>query len=158
MSALKIEDAALRHLAARSRTVREMERHLDRKGFDREAISGVIEKFLDYGYLNDERYCHEYFRFAFGRGKGKRRIFAELREKGVELSLIERAFDDYCEEEGEPDERARAREEAARVLRMADVPEGSRIPEKVLARVARRLASKGYSGDTIYSVIGELRK
>ena len=72
--------------------------------------------------------------------------------------MIETAYEDHCQEEGEPDERQRAGEEAQKVLRMAGLEDGAQVPEKILARAARRLASKGYSSDTIYSVIGDLRK
>lgn len=155
--AASIEEAALRHLSARSRTVGEMRRYLDGKGFDREEAEALVARFLDFGYLDDSRYCREYLRYAMSKGKGKRRIFAELREKGVDSAVIETAYADYCQEEGEPDERQRAREEADKVLRSAGFGDGTPAPEKILARAARRLASKGYSSDVIYSVIGELR-
>lgn len=155
---VSIEEAALRHLANRSRTAAELRRHLAGKGYDDEAVKELLVRFADYGYVDDARYCREYFRYSLGKGKGKRRIFAELREKGVDALLIERAYEDYCEEEGEPDERQRAKDEAAKVLRSAGVEPGEAVPEKLLARAARRLASKGYSSDVIYSVIGELRE
>ena len=81
-SAASISDAALRHLSARSRTVQELRQYLDGKGFDREEIDSLLARYLEYGYLDDSRYCREYFRYAFSRGKGRRRVFAELREKG----------------------------------------------------------------------------
>ncbi len=155
---VSLSDAALRHLSTRSRTVRELKQCLGRKGFAQEDVDDLVERFQEYGYLDDSRYCREYFRYAFARGKGKRRVFAELREKGVDASLIEAAYEEHCREEGEPDERQRAKEEAEKVLRAAGVTEGTQIPEKILARAARRLASKGYSSDVIYAVIGDLRR
>lgn len=158
---MNINEAALRHLSNRSRTVAEMEKHLKQKGFGEEEIKEVIAEFKDYGYLNDSRYCSEYFRYAFGKGKGKRKVFQELREKGVDSACIEIAFDDFDAEYGEEyDERTMAREEAAKVLRMADFdPEsGEPVPEKIIGRIGRKLQSKGYGSDIIYSVIGELRK
>lgn len=154
---VSMEDAALRHLSGRSRTAAELRRYLTGKGYEGDAVEELLDRFTDYGYLDDARYCGEYFRYGLSRGKGRRRIFAELREKGVDAALIEAAYADFCQEEGEPDERQRAADEAAKVLRAAGLAPGEPAPEKLLARAARRLAAKGYSSDVIYSVIGELR-
>ena len=155
---MDISDAALRHLASRSRTSSELKRYLAGRGFQEEEIRGLIADFEECGYLNDGRYCREYFEYAFGKGKGRQRVFAELREKGVDSTLIENAYEDYCLEEGEPCERERAMEEVRKVLGLTGVTEDEAVPEKVLARIGRRLSAKGYSGDIIYSVIGELRR
>ncbi len=155
----RIDDAALRYLSARSRTVFEMKKKLTEKGFGEEETAELIARFSEYGYLDDSAYCRAYFRYAFEKGKGKRRVFQELRQKGVAAETIEFAFADYvAEEETAYDEREMARREVEKVLRAAGVSQEEPIPEKVLGRVARRLQSKGYSGDTIYSMIGELRR
>ncbi len=156
---MKIEDAALRYLSSRSRTIYEMTKHLQGKGFSQTEIEELTETFRQYGYLDDQRYCREYFRYAFGKGKGKRKVFCELREKGVGSDLAEIAFEDYLAEEGENfDEGARAKEEAVKVLRQLSLTEEDEIPQKVLARIGRKLQSKGYSSDVIYGVLGALRK
>lgn len=156
---MNINEAALRYLTNRSRTEGEMRKHLKAKGFDDEEIKETIEELKTFRYIDDSRYCGEYFRYAFGKGKGKRKVFSELREKGVDSETIEIAFEDYEAEEG-LDERARAFEEAEKVLRLAniDVEAGDEVTEKVLARIGRKLQSKGYDSGVIYSVIGELRR
>ena len=66
------------------------------------------------------------------------------------------AFEDWqADGEEEYKEKEQAMAEASKVLRMADKEE---IDEKLLAKAARRLQSKGYSSDVIYSVIGALRR
>lgn len=155
---MNIDETALRHLTNRSRTVLEMERHLTMKGFEEKEIREVIREFLDCGYLDDSRYCREYFRYAFGKGKGKRKVFAELREKGVDGETIEFAFEDFEAEEGGLNERERAWQEAEKVLRTADIADGDSVPEKIKGRIGRKLQSKGYSSDIIYSIIGELKR
>ena len=155
----RIDDAALRYLSARSRTVFEMKKKLTEKGFGEEETAELIARFSEYGYLDDSAYCRAYFRYAFEKGKGKRKVFQELRQKGVDSLTIENAFEDYLqEEENEYDERAMALAEAEKVLRIAGVSRDEEIPEKILGRIARRLGSKGYGGETIYGVIGELRR
>lgn len=165
MSVIDIRDVAAKYLAYRSHTTAEMRKHLEQKGFGTEDIEDVIRDFIEFGYLDDERYAKEYFDYAFSKGKGKRVVFQELKEKGIDSDIIQFAFEDM---EDEYDEKGRAREEAAKILRMADVDfdeEGrvldqcrDRVDEKLVAKVARRLQSKGYGSDTIYSVIGELRR
>lgn len=156
MSVIDIRDIAAKYLAYRSRTCAEMKRHLQQKGFEEDAVDALLAEFTEYGYLDDSRYCMEYFDYAFGKGKGKRLVFSELKEKGVDSDTIQFAFEDW---EGEYNEKERAMEEAMKVLRLADVdPQEVPIDSKIAARIGRRLQSKGYSSDVIYSVIGALRR
>ncbi|MFR7989239.1 MAG: regulatory protein RecX [Anaerovoracaceae bacterium] len=152
---MNIYDVALRHLSSRSRTVAETESYLLKKGFSEEETKVLIEEFKSCGYLDDSRYCREYFDYGFGKGKGKRRVLEELRRQGVDPQVIEIAFEDY---EPEDSETERARRETERVLRLAGIDGGDPVPEKVRGRVARRLQAKGYSSDIIYSIIGELKR
>lgn len=151
---MNIHDIAARRLSTGSRTCKELKDYLLKKDFTQEEIDKLILEFIDYGYLNDERYCHEYFSYAFGKGKSKSRAFYELRTKGIEQSVIDIAYEEY---EGDTDERKRAMEECRKILKKCDVEDGDKIPEKVLGRIARNLNSKGYSADIIYSIIGEIR-
>jgi len=166
---LDIRDVAAKYLAYRSHTTAEMRKFLQQKDFAQEEIEALILDFTEYGYLDDEKYCHQYFDYAFGKGKGKKVVFAELREKGVDSDVIQFAFEDR---EEEFDERGRAFEEAAKVLRAVGVEVEAenfvngeigeklteRVDEKLIAKVGRRLQSKGYGTDIIYRVIGELRR
>ncbi len=152
---MDIRDVAARYLAYRSRTVHEMRLHLRGKGFEEETVEEVISDFIECGYLDDYRYCSQYFDYAFGKGKGKRLVFAELKEKGIDSDTMTFAFEDR---EEEFDEKTRARKEAQKVLNMADLDPEERPDERLLAKIARRLQSKGYNSDTIYNVIGELRR
>lgn len=169
MSVTDIRDAAAKYLAYRSHTCMEMRKHLLQKGYEEDAVAEVVSEFTDYGYLDDSRYCMAYFDYAFGKGKGKRLVFAELKEKGVDSDILQFAFEDWEAEHGRDyNEKDRAMEEAKKVLRMAgvDFDEEGRVSEdcrdlldeKLVAKAARRLQSKGYSSDVIYSVIGVLRR
>lgn len=157
-----IYDAALRYLSSRSRTVFEMRKYLAGRGYEEEETESLIAEFMSEGYLNDEDYCRQYFRYGHSSGKGKRKLFYELREKGIDSAVAEIAFEDFKEElsaEGTVfDERKQALSEAEKVLRLAGIPPGGPVPEKVLARIARKLQSRGFESDVIYSVLGELRR
>lgn len=155
MSKRDITEVALKFLAYRSRTIAEMEKHLVQKEFAEEEVAEVIGRFVDYGYLNDRRYCQQYFDYAFGKGQGKRLVFARLKEKGIDSDTIHFAFEDW---DGEYNEKEQALAEVRKVLRMAEMDPGEPTDEKLLAKAARRLHAKGYSTSVIYSVIGELRR
>ena len=157
---MEARDAAAKYLASRSHTAAEMKRHLLEKGFDEETVNMVMKEFLEYGYLNDDRYCRQYFDYAFGKGKGKRLVFAELKEKGVDDEIIRFAFEDWqAEAENGYDEKESAMAEALKVIQLVDLDlNAGPIDERVAARIGRRLRTRGYSTDVIYKVIGELRR
>ena len=157
-----IYDAALRYLSSRSRTVFEMRKYLAGKGYDETETEALIAELLSAGYLNDQEYCRRYFSYALSKGKGKRKLYYELREKGVDPSVIEIAFADFTEElleEGTVfDEKKQALSEAEKILRLSDISQGEPVPERILASIARKLHSRGFESDVIYSVLGELRR
>ena len=76
--------------------------------------------------------------------------------------MMEIAFADFTEElleEGTVfDEKKQALSEAEKVLRLSEIPQGEPVPEKILAKIARKLQSRGFGSDVIYSVLGELRR
>lgn len=152
---MNINDIALRYLSNRMRTEKEVRVHLASKGFEGEEIDNLVEDFKVYGYIDDEKYTHAYFRYAFGKGKGKSRVFYELREKGVSQNIIDIAFEDTEEIDSERD---RALKEAMKILNSEGICDGDAVPEKIVNRIGRRLQSKGYSTDVIYSIIGEIRR
>lgn len=148
-----IYDAAYRHLANRSRSVKELRQYLLKKEYEEENIDALIEDFLKCGYLNDFNFALEYCRYAAGKGKGKKRIFAELAEKGIAKDVAEMAFDEFADSDDDYSEEEAARQAAAKVLRLAGIEEGEPVPDKVRARIARNLAQKGFSTDLIYRII-----
>ena len=152
---MDVRDAAARRLAGGSRTCKELKDYLLKKEFNEKEIDELIKDYIDYGYLDDERYCHEYFRYAFGKGKSKSRAFYELRTKGISQNLIDIAYDEF---EGDTDERGRAMETAMKILSSAGISDGDPVPEKILGRIGRNLNSKGYSSDIIYGIIGDMRR
>lgn len=131
-----------------------MRKYLAEKEFSTEEIERLIADFLDYGYLNDLRYCMEYFTYALGKSKGKQRITTELKQKGVDPIIIERAFDEY---DSPIDEKQMAYEEAKKIIRNIGVPPGERLSEKVIGRIGRRLSTLGYPIDIVYRTINMVK-
>lgn len=156
------EESALRKLGDRSLSVFELKTFLLRKNYEIEKVESVISEFLKCGYLNDERFCKEYFRYAFDKNKGKRRVFTELFQKGVDRTTVANAYEDYLmeliEQGDELDEMSMARNEAEKILRLADLSWEDPVPKKIQGRIGRKLRSFGYSTGIIYSILGELKR
>lgn len=152
-------EAAVRKLADRSMSCAELEQWLIRREYPEEEIRQVLESCLDYGYLNDARYCREYFRHAFRKNKAYRRAFAELKQKGVSEDTIRNAYEDYLHEEGSAeDEGTRAEREMEKILRAAGLSREDEIPEKIIARIGRKLHGYGYDPSLIYRLLGGLKR
>lgn len=150
-------EAAVRKLADRMMTVAEMKSFLSGKGYEDEEIRQTILQLREDGYLDDRKYCAEYFVVAFRRNKGKYRVFAELRRKGVDEEIIAAAYEDYADEQP-VDETSMAREEAEKVLRLAELTPEDPVPDKIRGRIARRLNSLGYGSGIIYAILEELKR
>lgn len=183
---LDCHETTLQFLNRRDRSTHEVRQHLTAKGFDREEIKDELETLKDFRYLDDERYCENYFRYAVAKGRGPGRITAELKEKGLDSSLIQdfvnKSFDRDAEKEA-------AMREAQKILRSKQsfgttkgIGYGNRedhtagyeseeeeafgyggeaqseIDDKTIAKIGRKLASLGYRIDVIYDIMGRIRK
>ncbi len=152
---MNIKEAAVKYLEHRSRTCGEMKAHLLQKGFEMPEIQKTIDELKQLHYLDDFQYTIAYLNYGFSKGKGMKLIRYELYDKEVDSNIIEDAICSYEEEYGislDKYEIERAMEQAARVT------EGALPDEKTVAKIARKLSSKGYSSDVIYKVIGQIRK
>ena len=152
---MNIKEEAVRYLEHRSRTCGEMKAHLAQKGFAEDEIRQTVEELKDIHYLDDFQYTIAYLNYGFSKGKGIKLIKYELYDKEVDSNTIEDAMRFYEEEYGvslDDFEIERAMQQAERVT------DGVRPDEKMTAKIARRLSSKGYSSDVIYKVIGQIKK
>lgn len=152
---MNIKEEAVRYLEHRSRTCGEMKAHLAQKGFEEKKIRQTIEELKELHYLDDFQYTIAYLNYGFSKGKGIKLIKYELYDKEVDSNTIEDAMCSYEEEYGvglDDFEIERAMQQAERVT------DGVRPDEKMTAKIARRLSSKGYSSDVIYKVIGQIKK
>lgn len=155
---LDCHETALQFLNRRDRSTHEVRQHLTAKGFDREEIKDELETLKDFRYLDDERYCENYFRYAIAKGRGPGRITAELKEKGIDSSLIQ----DFVNKNFDKDaEKAAAMSEAQKILRSRQAfgeEARTEIDDKTVAKIGRKLASLGYRSDVIYDIMGRIRK
>ena len=144
-------EKATSYLNRKPHTQKEVMDYLLRKGYEEEESADAVRRLCEYGYLDDLDYAKLYFEYGFEKGRGKDRIVRELAGKGVANDLIEQAYEDL---EDIPDEREIACQIAAQIL-----SEAGKAPcdmtyeekQKLQARIARRLASRGFSGSICWS-------
>ncbi|MDR1570883.1 MAG: recombination regulator RecX [Oscillospiraceae bacterium] len=130
-------EAALRYLASRARTTREIEAHLNRVGYHEEAIALAIDRLMRTDIVNDARYAEEWTRARTNRAIGASRIRQEMRRKGIPEDIIKAA-----ELNADTHQAANAAVELARkTLRRLSSDEPSARKRKTIQTLARR----GYS-------------
>ena len=136
-------ERALTALASKERTVAELERWLGEREFSPEQIAAALERLIEDGALDDERFAR---RFAEDkrelRGWGPERIREALAGRGLEPGLIEAAIgaEDATEQLERAIELLERRGEPA-------TDEGSR------ARALAYLARRGYDSEAAYEAV-----
>jgi len=139
---------ALRLLAVRARSVKEIRAKLADKGVDGPVLEKVIEKLLDLNYLDDVAFAGQWTRYlAFNLLYGNRRIEASLREKGVPEEIIRRSISENREE---LEEKAALRRILNKKIKGLNA---QNLDRKQKARLARMLAGRGFSTSLIYEAL-----
>ncbi|MYA15624.1 MAG: regulatory protein RecX [Gammaproteobacteria bacterium] len=140
-----VRNAAVRLLARREHSRRELAQKLAQRGHPRDLIEDVIDGLADAGMQSDERFVETFVRAAVARGQGPLKLRARLRECGIEDALasaaIDRDFDDW-----------RDLASSAVAKRFGPAPPGDRAD---WAKRARFLASRGISSHIAPPAIGD---
>lgn len=139
MSAARARDAALRLLAVRERTCRELTDRLAQRGFDRDVVDRVVAELASSKLVDDARFAAELVRSELRRAPaGSALLEAKLRRKGVAPDVARAATTAGLESR---DARRDALEVARKHARSAR-PDAA--PAVVERRVAAKLARRGF--------------
>lgn len=139
---------ALRLLAVRARSVKEIRTKLTDRGVDGPVLEKVIEKLLDLNYLDDSEFAGQWTRhLAFNLLYGNRRIEASLREKGIPEEIIRKAVSENRDELGEKAAIRRVLNKKIKGLNAQN------LDRKQMAKLARMLAGRGFSTSLIYEAL-----
>src|SRR3990167_5848988 len=95
-----IEDVrlvAIRLLTRREHSRYELMRKLAARGFDKGSIESALQQLCNENLQSDERFTEEYVRSRQVAGFGPFRISAELEERGVSKTTIDRKVDAHAE-------------------------------------------------------------
>lgn len=152
---MKAIDKAMFYLNIKPRTEKQIRDYLAGKGYEDDEISEAVDQLMEYHYLDDVQYARMFFELGFEKGRGNGRIRRELAEKGVSKADIEAAYESL---EEMPDEYDMAYSIGQSVISgMDDINElDYKEKQKLQAKIARRLASRGFSPDIVFSVAKEL--
>ena len=141
---------AVHLLEYRDRTEKDMRRKLQQGGYPENVIEETIEYLKSYGYIDDKRYAVRYFNSRLEQ-KGRRRLFQELQQKGVQASVIQEAWEELCLD-GEAHENEK---EQIDKLVEKKIGEQKDLSPKEYQRLAGFLARRGFSWEDISSVFQE---
>lgn len=90
---------ALKYIFIKPRTEKEIWSYLDKSNLDLDSIQTIINKLLEYKYLDDERYLLNFLEQSFEKCLGKTYVIYELEKLGISSELINLHIDNYNEEE-----------------------------------------------------------
>ena len=131
---------AMKYLAIKDRTVKEMQGYLDGKDFGEADVDATVARLCELGFLDDARFAQ---RFVETRTAAKpisrRHLRDQLKSHGVGDAEIEAALESV----GDTDEADNARVVAEKFVRQFSELE----PQKRRERVLSRLIARGYTYD-----------
>jgi len=88
----RAREFAVRLLSRREYARVELAQRMHRKGYGRDTTDGVLDWLEEIGYLNEPRFVEHFIRNRVDRGQGPMKIRAELIQRGVDNSLMDRAL------------------------------------------------------------------
>ena len=141
--------AALRLLTTRARTRAELRQRLAQRGFEAAAVAETLERLERVGLVDDVALAGAVAEGRAERGLDAPAIAAELRDRGVDPAVAERAAQAAVPAEDRAD---RCRQVAqARLAQLAGLPAPTQ-----LRRLASYLARRGYPPELAESVARDL--
>ena len=140
-------DTAIRLLAQRDHTRRELQWKLAKRGIADEVVQGVLTECEGLNYLDDTRAAQHYAGELQRKGYGCRHIRMALKKKGVNALTIEQTLADCNADDWEQAAADNAFQKKRR--RFDREPDQRKRREKIY----RFLHSRGFSSDVIWDVI-----
>ena len=142
----KAMEHALRLLAVRDRSSRELEERLAGKGFSPEAAAAVVARLREAGLVDDGRFARQWAIQRLGSGAGgPARVRFELARKGISRDIADRALEEAMEGRGEAQLALLAVEGRAR----RRAPRG----HDDLRRLQHNLLRRGFSSDAALEAV-----
>ncbi|MBQ0018388.1 MAG: RecX family transcriptional regulator [Clostridiales bacterium] len=156
-------ECAISYLAGSMRTCDEVRKHLEKKEYGTVEIEETVKELTDLRYIDDYQYALRYYEYNYSRNRGSGRAQQALASKGVDRSIIRNAYEDYMYENN-ADEYELAYKLAEKELYITPdlvgedaEPKRREISDKLLARIARKLQTRGFSVDIVARVLSRIR-
>jgi SOS response regulatory protein OraA/RecX len=155
-------EAAYAYLASRMRTTEEVRKYLEGKEYPESEITETLNDLIGMRYLDDYLYAARYYEYNRDKKRGVMRAERELIEKGIDRETVRNAKEDFLYEQG-VDEYSDALEIARKEVYTKKDIYGDEVvvremDDRLSAKIARRLESKGFSRADIFRVLDTLRR
>ena len=134
---------ALKYLSYKNRSTKEIYDYLKKKDFSDNEINETIEKLIEYKFLDDTNFSEIFIRDRQLKGRSKRMISYELKQKGVNKETVEETLSKAKED------LKTAKEYIEKRMHQFDRLD----PEKRKQRIIGRLQSRGYNWDIIKEIL-----
>lgn len=141
-------DIALKFLTARSRTVREVERHLDEHQFGEFEVQQVVDRLQALSYLDDQAYADEFVRSRLStKPLSRNKLKGQLLQHELPSSVIEQALSAIDDETEWKNAKSIAEKYARQLSRYEE--------EELRERLMQRMIARGFSYDIARRAIDE---
>lgn len=144
---------AMNLLKSRPYTERKLREKLQMGQYPECCIEEAVSYVKSYGYINDEQYAADYL-FYHGNQLNKMQVFRKLKEKGIDVALIEKAYEAYCDNGDVPEEE----ELILGFLKKKRISAGDMKEWEFRNKIIRKLLQKGFSYDRILPVLDSYGK
>ena len=155
-------ETACSYLANRMHTASEVRKHLESREYSDEEITEAINELIGLRYLDDYLFAARYYEHNRDRKRGVMRAERELIEKGIDRETARNAKEDFLFGQ-KVDEFSDALEIARKEVYIkkdiyGDAVTVKEMDDRLSAKIARKLESKGYSRSDIFRVLDTLRR
>ena len=132
---------ALKYLAIKPRSRKELKDKLKEKKFSQDMIENALRKVDDFGYLDDEDCAKSFLELKKSMGKGKIFIARELKRKGVDEEIIKGVLSRFYSETDE--------HEIAKTLAQKKFPNYPELKPRETIKLKNLLFQRGFSWEII---------
>lgn len=134
---------AMNYVSSKLITTKQLKDYLRGKGYKPNVISKVIDKFNEYGVLNDENFATSYVNIKHN-SLSKRAIEQKLMQKGVNKDIASSCLEEF--------------DDTQVAIRMAEkFMKTKEFTEENITKLLRHLSYKGFDYETINKVLNKLK-
>lgn len=91
------QNKAISYISKYQKTEKELKDYLIKKGFDEEIVLEVIKKLKEYSFVDDDIYAKNFIK-SKSKKSGKRKLFFELKKRGIDENLINENIEEYADD------------------------------------------------------------
>ena len=134
---------AMNYVSSKIITAKQLKDYLRNKGYKTNVITKVVDKFNEYGVLNDENFASAYVNIK-QNSLSKRAIEQKLMQKGVNKDIASSCLEDF-------DDTQVAIKTAEKFMKNKE------CTEENITKLMRHLSYKGFDYETISKVLNNLK-